>query len=497
MVNRLTKVDVQVKAPSWQLRSWPQPQTAIALFLLLAGGIILALLPLTLAILVVLCIIALVLIVIKPECALYLLVFAIPFGSVRSLEISGFNVTAVEILVAVLVLAWTAQQMAKRELKPKVSLLLLPLLLVLSALAFLTTIAPSVSLSLKELLKWVELVVVFYLVAHMVERPIQVKLLLIAILCAAFLEALHGWYQFLGEVGPSGFLLGGSYIRAHGTFEQPNPYAGYLGLTLPFCYSLLVGRARVRPTKGIALVSLAFVVILAALLVSFSRGAWLAFASAVLIISLVRTRRIMAPTLFISLLVALILLLGAFNLLPAPLADRLSSTTDYFRLFDASKMVVTTENWAIAERMATWQAAWGMFSDHTWNGVGLGGFRSAYGDYALPYWRNVLPDHAHNYYLNLLAETGVLGLVVYLVFFLAVFVYAGSSLWGTEWSKVGLSSSALFNSPAITLGILGSLAALSIHSLFDNLYVHGIGVQLGMLLGLLVAVNRRVRWSEE
>lgn len=457
----------------------------------------LALSPLTLAALVLLGSIVLVLTLIKPEYGLYLLVFAVPFSSFSEVKVGDLKITVIEVLVALVALAWAAQQMARRELRPKLSLLFLPLLLVLSTFALFTTLAPSVPSSLKELLKWGELAVVFYLVAHTMERPSQVKLLLSAIIVAATLEALYGWYQFLGESGPSGFLLGGGFLRAYGTFDQPNPYAGYLGLTLPVGYVLIIGRARIGSLGGITLVSLAFVIILAALLMSFSRGAWLAFAIAILVISLVRTKKILTPLLLLSVLLALFLLLGAFNLLPAALADRLATATNYFRLFDASKVEVTPQNWAIVERMATWQAAWGMFSDHPWSGIGLGSFESAYTDYAIPYWRLYPPDHAHNYYLNLLAETGILGLTVYLLFSLTAIVYAGLSLRGVRWNNIGVSSAAIFNSPAITLGILGSLIALSIHNLFDNLYVHGIGVQVGMLLGLLVAVNRRVNWKKE
>ena len=62
------------------------------------------------------------------------------------------------------------------------------------------------------------------------------------------------------------------------------------------------------------------------------------------------------------------------------------------------------------ERMAHWQSAWYMFLDHPWNGLGLGNYPAAYPAYQLlSNFKDPL-GHAHNLYLNILAESGVSGL---------------------------------------------------------------------------------------
>jgi len=43
----------------------------------------------------------------------------------------------------------------------------------------------------------------------------------------------------------------------------------------------------------------------------------------------------------------------------------------------------------------------------------------------------------------------------------------------------------------MALGILGVLAAFAIHSLFDNLYVHGMNMHLAILLGLIHVLTQR------
>lgn len=68
-----------------------------------------------------------------------------------------------------------------------------------------------------------------------------------------------------------------------------------------------------------------------------------------------------------------------------------------------------------------WTVAWRVFEDHPTRGVGLGGFEQASASYVLRPGQltNVelivdRPHVVHNTYLQLLAETGVVGLVVYL-----------------------------------------------------------------------------------
>ena len=78
-------------------------------------------------------------------------------------------------------------------------------------------------------------------------------------------------------------------MRAYGTFEQPNPFGGYLGLHLPLavalvCYGLAAGSAPApRPPRRWARIG-------AALLITLSRGAWTAQVVALLVVLLAGSR---------------------------------------------------------------------------------------------------------------------------------------------------------------------------------------------------------------
>jgi hypothetical protein len=41
---------------------------------------------------------------------------------------------------------------------------------------------------------------------------------------------------------------------------------------------------------------------------------------------------------------------------------------------------------------------------------------------------------------------------------------------------------------SVAAGLLGMLVALSVHNTFDNLFVHGIAVQVGIGLGIAAAI---------
>ena len=69
---------------------------------------------------------------------------------------------------------------------------------------------------------------------------------------------------------------------------------------------------------------------------------------------------------------------------------------------------------------------------------------------------------------------GLVGLMAYLLFLAAAFWQA--------WQAALRASHPLAR--GIAIGVLGLLTALTIHSLSDNLYVHGMGIQVGMALGL-------------
>jgi len=144
-----------------------------------------------------------------------------------------------------------------------------------------------------------------------------------------------------------------------------------------------------------------------------------------------------------------------------------------FRLDEALTQTVTDENFSAIERLAHWLAALRMWEKAPWLGIGPGNYAAAYDSVRLPLWQDAL-GHAHNLYLNVLAETGVIGLLVFAALWLGLVAW----VWrrrkcGNAWCL------------ALSLGVLGAIAHATVHNIVDNVFVQGNYLHLALLVALL------------
>lgn len=433
-------------------------------------GLLLASLPLEAAVGLVGGGIVAVLALVWPTVALGALLVAVPLSTEVTLEAGDFSITVVEPLVLLLVLGWAARGITRRDLRLVGGPTLTALGLLLLALLASGLAAERPGLTYKETVKWLELTIVYlYTAAHLEDVRSQQAVLLTLFLTGTG-EALYGVFQYVSGQGPAAFTIGEA-LRAYGNFEQPNPFAGYLGTILPLGLALAAHR---RPL-GFALVGgLAAAASGLGILLSLSRGAWVGVALGLALLLWAwgpRARRWLALG---AAGLTLLLLLTATNVLPGAWSDRLVAVVENFGVFDVRTVEVTPENFAVVERMAHWQAGWYMLLDRPLLGVGAGNYPAAYPDYALPGWPEAL-GHAHNYYLNMAAETGLPGAVALVGLLVVVYRSVLAGLWRQPEGSFGR---------ALLAGLLASLAVLTIHNLFDNLLVHGMQVQVGFLFGL-------------
>ncbi|MCD6291641.1 MAG: O-antigen ligase family protein [Anaerolineae bacterium] len=427
-------------------------------------------------------------VLVRPWVGLLFIAVTIPMGPLIPLPIHVGATDANELLLLLVIAAWLAQGVVRREVVVPHPPLLLPMLLLLGA--YLATIPGAWSLraGLVDTAKWVE-GLVLYLVVVALLPPRRVPWLIGAVLLAATAEAMLGLYQFIRAIGPPQFVVLERFVRAYGTFRQPNPFGGYLGLVAPIAISLTWWAAiqvwrewrtsdKWRSSALLALLGASTGTVIVGLIVSWSRGAWLGFVAATIVIIVARGwRTITAVALTIATGVAVIIL-GGYARSPATAAlwSRMAGLGHYMHFIDPRTVEITDKNFPIIQRLAQWWAAWRMFSDHPWLGVGIGNYATAYPAYALPRWYLSL-GHAHNYYLNAAAETGLIGLAAYLTAGIATLSWVGrQALKGDGWQQ------------ALAIGILGVLAHLSVHNLFDNLYVQHMILHLALLLGTLAVL---------
>ena len=388
---------------------------------------------------------------------------------------------------------WIAKRAIARDLRIPASPINVPLLVFIGIGAASLLGALSAGYGLKELIKWGQITAVMWLVqleAGEKRWPIIVGV----VLMAGMIQAAIGIWQFgLRGDGPEHFLiLDDRFYRAYGTFEQPNPYGGFLGLILPLSAGLTLSSAvewfnqmRVdadgKIAAGARTIGLGTITLLlgAGVIASWSRGAWLGAGAALLAVAAALPRKRLAGFGLLTLVVIIVFAGVQFRLLPASITARITDfTSDVTTNFEVRGADITSENYAVIERLAHWQAAQDMVREHPLLGVGLGNYEPIYPVYRLLNWPYPL-GHAHNIYLNMLAEVGIIGFLAYLV------------LWGTVFITTLRAS----NSPdlwrrAAAIGLLGVWTHLSVHQLVDNLYVANIHLHLGALLGVLAILSR-------
>jgi putative inorganic carbon (HCO3(-)) transporter len=477
----------------------PRPRQLLWLTGLVGLGLIIAWLPLSQAILVLGGTGLLTLLLIWPNLSVFLLIPIIPFSPLVATTIGGVKIGLMEIVLFLGVVAWllklaTTQTELRRQLMGQPAfgsrpVLLLPFLVFLAGVSLSWLTALSIGASLVETLKWVEMLALYLLIVALLPAR-HLTWAVAVILLTGIAQATLGLYQFIFKVGPEGFLLfGGRFLRAYGTFAQPNPYGGYLGLILPLGLALTLWawfdfRSRRRLTAASLVfllgVSLSLSILLAALFVSQSRSAWLGFGLSSLVILAIYNKKTAVALATAVLAGTLIVLAGAFDVGGASvnatygvIIQRLVEARSIFTLTDVAGIEVTDANFAIIDRLAHWQAAANMWRDHPWLGVGFGNYAVVYPAYAVGRWLDSL-GHAHNYLLNLGAETGLIGIIVYLIFW----IFAFGVLWRAMHRATGLHR-------AVAVGAIGTFVHLHVHNFFDNLYVQGMYLHLAILLALI------------
>ena len=468
--------------------------------------------------------------ILRPRVALYLIPICVPWGSLDFIELKGLRLNSADLLVIFLAIGWLMSFGLRQKIGPRdreashiPSYLVIAMLALVGTMVLSATVAINISSSLKEISKWLEFVVVILLGSQYLRSRRQIWIIVALICLAGISQAFYGYIQAFFNLGPQSFIRDAS-LRVYGTFDQPNPYAGYINIPLSITLALtLLGRNWV--TRILA--GLTALILGVALYLSQSRGGEIALAAALIFIVLVGM-----PSIHVFMRVLIVLFLGIFEALLAGWIP-LSVFNPILRFLGVVQFSFTnpsSQDYSTAERLAHWIAGLHMFMDHPVLGVGIGNYSDAYPRYFITIFTASL-GHAHNYYINIAAETGFIGLIVFMLFLLAVFVAGGHSLREInkqlriarmqlpetqtviqpplgrhnklqlllhplsliqfyrergQFAVVGM----LTNDKALAIGLLAALIAICTHNLVDDLFVHS----LTNLIALLLIVLIRLEW---
>jgi O-antigen ligase len=299
------------------------------------------------------------------------------------------------------------------------------------------------------------------------ETERRLRALLYAVVLAGLASALFGIVRQTAQRGEEGFLL--EYLRpntGYAQFVNKNHFAYLAEMALGVLLGLVAGRGVARAK---ALVPLALALPLwAALVLSNSRGGILAMLCQVIFLGatfgVTRARgtnpaRGSSPSALdrvagskaarAGLVFALLLtiIVGMVWLGGDAVADRVASVGE--------EVTEGTTDATHAGRKDIWAATWRTFAAHPLAGVGFGGYWVAVSGYHEGSG-GLVPQQAHNDYLEVLAAGGLLGAALVSAFLLLLVRRAASRLRaGSPFAR------------AAVLGALTGLCGIAVHSLVE------------------------------
>lgn len=279
--------------------------------------------------------------------------------------------------------------------------------------------ASQLSPALEELIDVAQNLVIASIILYIIQDARSLKSAIWAIIFSgAIMASISVFQRLTGSYGNNYWGFGGwefsGYVgrpRLTGPYETPNPYAQVLVLIFILALDRLWHDSsfRLRVWAGFSAVVCAM-----ALIYTDSRGGFVNLIVTVFVFFLFNR-----PTIP-SILVILLIAVGVAQVLPANFTDRILTLAE-LNPFQWNNRQIADESFR--GRTSENLAAWRMFLDHPVLGVGLNNYSTFYQDYSREIGldnRREARDPA-SLYLQLLAEQGLVGTVVFLAIILSVY----------------------------------------------------------------------------
>lgn len=324
-------------------------------------------------------------------------------------------------------------------------------------------LSSSAKISVKTFLnKILENVFLFFLVSETFISKKRLNILFTILFLSSGLIGIDGIYQFFTH---QDFLRNRPSLdipRIYASFTSPNALGCYLNFSLAFLAVYFFTGINSKKQK----ISLAvlFCLLFICLLLTVSRGAWLAFFCSAAFMS------VFIPHMRVFFLIILLIIISMRPLCYSFLRERLNN-------------ILTLRDIIDRDREMIWQTGWRMFMAHPWVGLGLGTFMFNFEKFVIEGYPNTIP-YAHNCYLQIASEIGVIGLTSFLAI-LFVFFYQGLKALLLKETKT-FSWSILLASLTATLGYSTQMFA---DTIFYNL---DLGALFWLMLGIGAASLRNL-----
>jgi O-antigen ligase len=321
--------------------------------------------------------------------SLWFFVFAIPWED--AITIGDFGTSARLIGYVTGTVGILAILESGRLRKPALAHALMLLFVISAAATYLWSLFPEGTLT--QIITYVQLLTMAWLIWELAPRRREQLLLMQAYVLGTLVSGIDTLHRFIAHQESV-------YQRYAGARLDANDLGLMVALSIPFSYYLLL------QSKGAAAWMYRLQLALAGttVLLTASRGAALATLVALAIVPLTQARLTSRQRIAV-LLTLFLLIIGALAFVPATSWDRLSTMPHEFR------------HGTMTGRTLIWSAGWELFREHPFLGIGANAFRvlvsRVLNEPIRPGSSTSPAPPAHNTFLSVLVEQGVLGFTIF------------------------------------------------------------------------------------
>ena len=355
----------------------------------------------------------------------------------------------------------------------------------LNPLIFLFTIVMTFSLllsdyplvSIRDYIIFLSYFIIFFIVISNISNLKRFNFFIKLFFVTSFLVSSYTILHYYGLI---------SYLQEYGqilsTIGQKNLTSNYISLIMPivFCFMLIE-----ENKKNKILYFLIMIINYIALMICQSRGIWISIiCTIVLAIFLIYLFNLFNP--FKENKKWLLLLLFSFLIITATYSTENVLNKNTVKIPQRALSTFDEQDSSINTRLLIWRTTFEMIKEKPLFGSGIGTFKMNYLDYKADYLKrnpsyskfSSNPNETHNEYLQIFAELGIIGISIFLLIFLSLYV-----LFVNYFKNKNIN----LEKKIIALGIFMGINCFLLHSLFSfPLHVPALGSAFFIIVALAV-----------
>lgn len=243
-------------------------------------------------------------------------------------------------------------------------------------------------------------------------------------------------------------------------YKDHTSYGAALAMYIPFLLMFVFGRVVVRKVKIISIIVLG--ILIAGFILSYTRAAWLSLIVAGAVYLIVKLKIRFKP-LFITFISVFVLLILFWNQIFMSLEQNSEQSSADFKTHISSMTNISSDA-SNLERINRWSCAVSMFEDKPFLGYGPGTYMFQYAPYQLNKNRTIISTNsadggnAHSEYLGPLSESGIFGMLTFLLII-------GTVIYTAVHTYTRLNDKRL---KSIVLAALVGLVSYYVHGFLNN-----------------------------